>query len=216
MARVVVTGGAGKLGRACVDELERHGWDVVAFDQVPPRSESGAVFIPIDLTDYGGVGRDAGRGGTVWSAGRTGPSRRCPCAGKGPDHLTFIHNISCTWNVVSAARRAEMTNIVWASSETVLGLPFDTAPPYIPVDEEPRPARVHLFAGQDPGRSDGRSSCAAGTRVEDDRAAVLERDGTRRLRTLSVLRGRPGFAEVEPVGLHRRPRHERSVGWSLI
>ena len=55
MARVVVTGGAGKLGRACVDELIRHGWDVVVFDRVPPPTESGAVFVPIDLTDYGQV-----------------------------------------------------------------------------------------------------------------------------------------------------------------
>ena len=55
MACVVVTGGAGKLGRACVDELVRHGWDVVVFDRVPPPSESEAVFIPIDLTDYGQV-----------------------------------------------------------------------------------------------------------------------------------------------------------------
>ena len=54
MARVVVTGGAGKLGRACVDELIRHGWDVVVFDRVRPPSE-GAAFIPIDLTDYGQV-----------------------------------------------------------------------------------------------------------------------------------------------------------------
>ncbi len=28
-----------------------------------------------------------------------------------------------------------MINIAWASSETVLGLPFETPPPYIPVDE---------------------------------------------------------------------------------
>jgi nucleoside-diphosphate-sugar epimerase len=26
-------------------------------------------------------------------------------------------------------------NVVWASSETVLGLPFETPPPYVPVDE---------------------------------------------------------------------------------
>jgi len=55
MTRVVVTGGAGKLGRACVEELVRHGWDVVVFDRVRPPSESGAVFVPIDLTDYGQV-----------------------------------------------------------------------------------------------------------------------------------------------------------------
>ena len=38
-----------------------------------------------------------------------------------------------------------MTNIVWVSSETVLGLPFDTPPPYIPVDEEylPQPESTY-------------------------------------------------------------------------
>ena len=41
-----------------------------------------------------------------------------------------------TYNVFEAARRAGIRNIVWASSETVLGLPFDTPPPYVPVDEE--------------------------------------------------------------------------------
>ena len=55
MASVVVTGGAGKLGRACVDELIRHGWDVIVFDRAAPPSQSGAVFVPIDLTDYGQV-----------------------------------------------------------------------------------------------------------------------------------------------------------------
>jgi UDP-glucose 4-epimerase len=36
-------------------------------------------------------------------------------------------------------------NIVWASSETVLGLPFDTPPPYVPVDENypPRPESTY-------------------------------------------------------------------------
>src|SRR5665647_2222296 len=36
--------------------------------------------------------------------------------------------------------RAGIANIVYASSETTLGLPFDVPPPYIPVDEE-YPAR---------------------------------------------------------------------------
>jgi nucleoside-diphosphate-sugar epimerase len=35
-----------------------------------------------------------------------------------------------------AARQLGIKNIVWASSETVLGLPFTTPPPYVPVDEE--------------------------------------------------------------------------------
>jgi nucleoside-diphosphate-sugar epimerase len=36
MARVVVTGGSGKLGRACVADLVAHDWDVVVFDRIRP------------------------------------------------------------------------------------------------------------------------------------------------------------------------------------
>ena len=146
MARVVVTGGAGKLGRACVDELVRHGWDVVVFDRVRPPSEGGAVFVPIDLTDYGQV-LDAMMGVEERYARPDALVHLAaiPAPGVVPDHLTFANNISCTWNAVSAARRAGITNIVWASSETVLGLPFDAPPPYIPVDEEypPRPESTY-------------------------------------------------------------------------
>jgi UDP-glucose 4-epimerase len=119
---------------------------VVVFDRVRPPSDSGAVFVPIDLTDYGQV-LDAMLGveeryvrpdALVHLAA-------VPAPGRVPDHLTFMNNISCSWNVFSAARRARVMNIVWASSETVLGLPFDTPPPYIPVDEEypPRPESTY-------------------------------------------------------------------------
>src|SRR6185437_3824410 len=50
--------------------------------------------------------------------------------------VTFRNNILSTYNVFEAARRLEVRNIVWASSETVLGLPFDVPPPYVPVDED--------------------------------------------------------------------------------
>ena len=50
-----------------------------------------------------------------------------------------------TFNVLHAATRLGITKVVMASSETVLGLPFDTPPPYIPVDEEyaARPESVY-------------------------------------------------------------------------
>jgi nucleoside-diphosphate-sugar epimerase len=44
--------------------------------------------------------------------------------------------MNATFNVFQGARRAGIKTIVYASSETVLGLPFETPPPYIPVDEE--------------------------------------------------------------------------------
>jgi UDP-glucose 4-epimerase len=143
MATVVVTGGAGKLGRACVRDLLEHGWDVVVFDRVPPTTaEDGATYLLVDLTDYGQV-LDAMLGleehyGKVDALVHLAA---IPAPGKAPDHQTFANNMNSTWNVVSGARRAGVKNIVWASSETVLGLPFDLPPPYIPIDEDypPRP-----------------------------------------------------------------------------
>ena len=53
---------------------------------------------------------------------------------------TFHNNMTSTFNVLHAAVRVGISTVVYASSETVLGLPFDTPPPYLPVDEE-YPAR---------------------------------------------------------------------------
>ena len=59
-----------------------------------------------------------------------------PAPGLASDVATFHNNMLATFNVFQAARRLGITRIVYASSETVLGLPFDVPPPYIPVDEE--------------------------------------------------------------------------------
>ena len=59
-----------------------------------------------------------------------------PAPGLRPSGATFANNVVATHHVFSAARRAGIKNVVWASSETVLGLPFETPPPYVPVDEE--------------------------------------------------------------------------------
>ena len=128
MARVVVTGGAGKLGRACVADLARHGWDVVVFDRVPPvglpdQVADAVTFVPVDLTDYGQVARGADGGRRPPPPGRRaraprGDPRR---PASRPNAATFANNMTATYNVFSAARRAGIRNIVWASSETVLG-----------------------------------------------------------------------------------------------
>jgi NAD(P)-dependent dehydrogenase (short-subunit alcohol dehydrogenase family) len=49
---VVVTGGSGKLGRACVRDLVDHGYDVVNVDLVPPL-EALCPFVQADLEDFG-------------------------------------------------------------------------------------------------------------------------------------------------------------------
>jgi nucleoside-diphosphate-sugar epimerase len=141
MARVAVTGSSGKLGRAVVDHLLEHGWDVVALDRVPaPRPD--VVSSVVDLTDFGqatealsGIDdRHAGVDALVHLAA-------IPAPGLLPNAATFANNMTASYNVYTAALRAGVRNIVWASSETVLGLPFDEPPPYVPVDEDyaPRP-----------------------------------------------------------------------------
>ena len=143
--RVVVTGGCGKLGRAVVGHLAEHGWEVVVFDRTPPPDPS-AVFVPVDLTDYGAV-LDAMLGveeryDTVEAVVHLAA---VPAPGLVGDAATFANNMNATYHVFTGARRAGVRNIVWASSETVLGLPFDTPPPYVPVDEEypPRPESTY-------------------------------------------------------------------------
>lgn len=134
--RVVVTGSSGRLGPAVVQHLAEHGWDVVAVDVAPPREPQRAKFVRADLTDLGqvvelltGFDESAPVTAVVHLAAVPAPGLR-------PDAATFANNVPATYNVFRAARIAGIKNVVWASSETVLGLPFDVPPPYAPVDEE--------------------------------------------------------------------------------
>jgi UDP-glucose 4-epimerase len=135
---IAVTGGSGKLGRTVVRELRAAGHTVINLDAT---GERGPGFVRVDLTDYGqtvdaimGVDdKHDGFDAIVHLAA-------IPAPGILSDVETFHNNIRVTYNVFQAARRAGIRNVVYASSETVLGLPFDVPPPYIPVDED-YPAR---------------------------------------------------------------------------
>ncbi|MGP9538471.1 NAD-dependent epimerase/dehydratase family protein [Brachybacterium sp. AOP43-C2-M15] len=133
--RIAVTGGSGKLGRTVVRQLREHGHLVVNLDQ---SGERGPGFVRIDLRDAGQV-LDA-----LTGIDEQAPDgfdavvhlSAIPAPGLATNAATFQNNIISTYNVFTAAIKAGITNIVTASSETVLGLPFDTPPPYIPVDED--------------------------------------------------------------------------------
>lgn len=136
MPKIVVTGGSGKAGRACLRELRAHGYEVFNIDKVKP-SEELSPSIQAELSDFGQT-IDAlttvergphGVDGVVHLAA-------IPDSRLFANSVTFANNVVSTYNVFEAATRLGIRNIVWASSETVLGLPFDIPPPYVPVDEE--------------------------------------------------------------------------------
>ncbi|HEY1156403.1 MAG TPA: NAD(P)-dependent oxidoreductase [Arthrobacter sp.] len=141
--RIAVTGGNGKLGRHVVRRLTNDGHQVLTLDRAGDRSPD---LLMVDLRNYGQVvdallGVDDRHDGfdAVVHLGAI------PAPGILPDAATFENNMLSTYNVFQAARRAGIKKVVYASSETVLGLPFDIDPPYIPVDEEypPRPESTY-------------------------------------------------------------------------
>ncbi|WP_353645550.1 NAD(P)-dependent oxidoreductase [Mesorhizobium sp. WSM2239] len=136
MTRVVVTGGSGKLGRACVEDLLSHGYEVLNVDTVPPVREN-CPFVQADLTDFGqALEVLAGVDDRLGEIEALVHLAAIPAPGKQPNAVTFKVNTLSTYNVFDAARRLKIRNVIWASSETVLGLPFDNPPPYAPVDED--------------------------------------------------------------------------------
>ena len=132
--RIVVTGGSGKAGRWVVRDLREHGHYVTNVDTRHDGSEHGLCLLA-DLADYGQTAEAlAGYDAVDHLAAIPAPGLRPPAD-------TFRNNVLSTYNVFAAAEANHLERVVWASSETVLGLPFDTPPQFAPIDEtiEPRP-----------------------------------------------------------------------------
>ena len=131
MRKVVVTGGSGKAGRAVIRDLMEHGYEVLNVDLLPPAEDSEAPHLSADLTDLGqALEALCGAEGIVHLGAIPAPGRK-------PEGETFRNNTLSTYNVFSAATSLGLARVVWASSETTLGLPFDLEKPaYAPIDEE--------------------------------------------------------------------------------
>lgn len=133
---IIVTGGSGQAGRACVKDLMEHGYEVTSIDIVPP-ADKNVRFSCADLTDFGQAmaalsmidERVSKVTGVVHLAAIRAP-------GLAPNHVTFSTNTISTYNIFEAARQLGIKNVVWASSETVYGIPYPNGPAYAPVDEE--------------------------------------------------------------------------------
>jgi nucleoside-diphosphate-sugar epimerase len=143
---VLVTGGSGKLGRAVVDRLVTDGHRVSVVDLAPPGRDD-VAWTRADLTDFGqAVGVLTGVDDRWPGPEAVVHLAALPAPGLRPDATLFAANVTTTYNVFSAARIAGVERIVWASSETVLGLPFDEPPPHLPLDEACGPAPTSSYS----------------------------------------------------------------------
>jgi nucleoside-diphosphate-sugar epimerase len=140
MTLVAVTGASGKAGRAVVRDLLDHGYEVRAIDIAPAPADLGVDVLIADLTDYGQSVQSLDGCDTVVHLANI------PAPGRKPDAVTFNTNITMNYAVFTAAVRLRTDRVVWASSETTLGLPFDTPPRYAPIDEAHYPYPTTAYA----------------------------------------------------------------------
>jgi nucleoside-diphosphate-sugar epimerase len=138
-------------GAATVWHLLEHGHQVLGLDVVPlpdtlpaQWSRPDFTYTRCDLTDYGDtVDALAGADTVVHLANIPAPTLRPPAR-------TLLVNNAMNSNVFLAASGLGIERVVWASSETTLGLDFgdDNRPDYAPIDEEhfPRPTTTYALS----------------------------------------------------------------------
>jgi nucleoside-diphosphate-sugar epimerase len=139
--RVVVTGGSGKGGAWVVRDLLDQGHYVRNVDIRRVDGATGSTLVA-DLTDLGQtLDAFSGFDAVIHFAAIPAPGLR-------PDGETFRINTMSTYNVFAAAVAHRFRRVVWASSETVLGLPFDLPPDFAPIDESiaPRPESSYALS----------------------------------------------------------------------
>jgi nucleoside-diphosphate-sugar epimerase len=138
--RICVTGASGQAGRAVVTDLRAHSYDVAATDVAVTRADREDGVLRADLTDYGQAVEALSQVDAVVHLANI------PAPGLSTPAVTFNANITMNFNIFQAAAALKLNRVVWASSETTLGLPFDVPPRYAPVDEDHYPVPTSTYA----------------------------------------------------------------------
>ncbi|MDE0546637.1 NAD(P)-dependent oxidoreductase [Microbacterium sp. C7(2022)] len=146
MSRILVTGGAGRLGRSLVRGLADAGHDIVSIDRHASDAAEleGIEQVETDLTDadattaaIGSLGADA----LIHLAAIAVPF-------SAPEDVIIRTNSALAVNVIGAGVAARIPKIVAASSPTVLGYnaPAGWLPDRFPLDETTTPKPWNAYA----------------------------------------------------------------------
>ncbi|MFJ2621109.1 NAD-dependent epimerase/dehydratase family protein [Glutamicibacter sp. NPDC087344] len=142
--KVIITGGAGRLGRAVVSGFAAAGHDVVCLDRgVPEDPVAGVEYRSIDLMDaarthevFEQIGADA----VVSLAAMAVPFMA-------PEEVLLHTNSTIAHNVTSAAVQSGASKVVLASSPSIMGYgsPGGWKPSKLPLDENEPPRPWHAY-----------------------------------------------------------------------
>jgi nucleoside-diphosphate-sugar epimerase len=139
VTKIAVTGGSGKAGRPVLRDLVERGHEVLNIDKVPsPESyapDGPIPYLAADLTDFGQAVEALKGGETLPGIEAVVHLAAIPSPTHATPDQVFRTNVTSTHAVFAAAAHLGLQRVVWASSETTLGLPFDRPPDYAPVDE---------------------------------------------------------------------------------
>jgi nucleoside-diphosphate-sugar epimerase len=131
MAKVVITGGSGMLGKWVVKHFVEQGYEVVNAD-IQKSAEPLCRTLNVDLNNLGEVyGLLAGADAVVHLAA-------IPAMNIRTSEVTFQNNVMSTYNILEAAAGLGIRKVVLASSESSYGICFATTPfgpQYVPMDE---------------------------------------------------------------------------------
>ena len=212
--RICITGALGRAGLAVVRELAEHGYEIAATDvAAAPQgakhdelsSELGVRVLRADLTDYGqALEALQGAEAVIHLANIPAPEICTPV-------VTFNANMAMNFNVFMAAAHLRLSRVVWASSETTLGLPFDTPPRYAPVDEDHYPVPTSTYALSKVASETTAAHIAGWSGIPFIALRFSNVLGPADYQEFPSYWARSAQAQVEPVGLHRRPGRGRGV-----
>jgi nucleoside-diphosphate-sugar epimerase len=195
--KVLVTGGAGRLGRYVVAELTGH-CAVSVLDRGTP--SDWPIDFPVDVLDLEAVSAAMqGHDAVIHLAAIDSSVSALP-------EVVFDTNVRGTWNVLHAAHRAGVGKAVIAGSSSAAGIDYTNPhlpPLYLPVDEAHplRPSQAYGLSK----RLDEHIAQSFGHRGGLDviclrPAWVMFPDALRR-----VIAERRGMAPPAPPGRHREP-----------
>jgi len=130
---VLVTGGAGSVGRFVVDELRTRGHEVTVAGRREGLQITGARYVSLDCTDYAAVLEQMDKHDSVVHLAAI------PQPDKAASQKIFDINCRGTYNVYQACADAGIKKLVISSSVNALGFFYGNKPlpiQYFPVDEE--------------------------------------------------------------------------------